>query len=146
MNVRLWEVAGLHVESACAPKAALSEEGASPKRVAQIIPEMTSSMGKEPKLCNFTTCLELGREDTSLYAIGDSCVLHTRIFEDIGLVWCVTFNIKLARPAGVGPAGGGSRRRWRWRHSNSGWQHQQCLSADVHSDIRAVRAPRTSSH
>lgn len=35
------------------------------------------------------TCLELERGDTSLYAVGSSgaCVLHTRIFEDVGLVW-----------------------------------------------------------
>lgn len=39
--------------------------------------------------CRFLTCLELERDDTGLYAVGSSraCVLHTRIFEDIGLVW-----------------------------------------------------------
>ena len=45
-------------------------------------------MAGEIKECNFATCLELGRDDTALYAIGEHCVLHTRIFEDIGLVWC----------------------------------------------------------
>ncbi len=41
--------------------------------------------------CRVLTCLELERDDTSLYAVGSSraCVLHTRIFEDIGLVWRV---------------------------------------------------------
>lgn len=39
--------------------------------------------------CRVLTCLELERDDTSLYAVGSggACVLHTRIFEDIGLVW-----------------------------------------------------------
>lgn len=40
--------------------------------------------------CHFSTCLELGRGDTGLYRIGDACVLHTRVFEDIGLVWQVS--------------------------------------------------------
>lgn len=40
--------------------------------------------------CTVLTCLELERDDTALYAVGASgaCLLHTRIFEDIGLVWC----------------------------------------------------------
>ena len=41
------------------------------------------------KTAQFTTCLELSRGDNSVYAIGASCVLHTHVFEDIGLVWCV---------------------------------------------------------
>jgi hypothetical protein len=47
-----------------------------------------SAMGAV-KTAQFTTCLELSRGDNSVYAIGASCVLHTHVFEDIGLVWCV---------------------------------------------------------
>ncbi|PSC71206.1 trimethylguanosine synthase [Micractinium conductrix] len=48
--------------------------------------------------CNFVTCLDLGREDTSVYSLGPSCALHTRVFEDIGLVW----NHKRRRDGGGG--------------------------------------------
>lgn len=39
--------------------------------------------------CRVLTCLELERDDTGLYAVGNAgtCTLHTRVFEDIGLVW-----------------------------------------------------------
>ena len=50
------------------------------------------TMGEALQPAKFTTCLELGREDDSIYAIGGSCVLHTHVFEDIGLVWCVLAN------------------------------------------------------
>ena len=45
--------------------------------------------GLQPQPLKVLTCLELERDDTSLYAVGSSgaCVLHTRIFEDVGLVW-----------------------------------------------------------
>jgi uncharacterized ferredoxin-like protein len=39
------------------------------------------------KDCTFATCLELKRDDSGVYTIGPNCVLHTRVFEDIGLVW-----------------------------------------------------------
>ena len=47
------------------------------------------NMGDAVKPANFTTCLEMDRADDSMYAIGGSCVLHTHVYEDIGLVWCV---------------------------------------------------------
>lgn len=51
-------------------------------------PEPSSAAG-EPGVqpCTLQTCLDLDRADTGVYSIGEHCVLHSRIFEDVGLVW-----------------------------------------------------------
>ena len=58
------------------------------------LPQTTMEEGKV-KECSFATCLELSRHDTTVYSIGDACLLHTRIFEDIGLVWCGSSKVGL---------------------------------------------------
>ncbi len=62
----------------------------------------------QPQLqdCHFSTCLELGRGDTGLYRIGDACVLHTRVFEDIGLVWCASLSSLPPLPPAAAAAAG----------------------------------------
>ena len=38
---------------------------------------------------NFKTCLDLDRYDHGVYRVGKdgACVLHTHVFQDVGLVW-----------------------------------------------------------
>lgn len=68
-------------------------------------------MSEGVRECTVTTCLELERDDLGLYAIGTTCVLHTRVFEDIGLVWCVRCWRKGRCRAGYAPASVGGHFR-----------------------------------
>ncbi|PRW59904.1 trimethylguanosine synthase [Chlorella sorokiniana] len=83
--------------------------------------------------CQFLTCLELQRDDTGLYAVGSkgACVLHTRIFEDIGLVW----GRKRRHPPG-----GASTQQGTAAQSLGGWLDEEDEFAVDEGELEQLRA------